>query len=257
VDSRKQSLYIFKKHLAMNEEHYIAFDQYLHDEMTVEEKNVFEQEMKSNPEMASEFETFKELNLHLENKYGKTAELESFKDTLKVVSKAHFKKPKAKVIAFKPWQYAVAASVVILLGIGLLNQSSEPSFEEYYQSETAFFVERGEANANLKLAQDAFNAKQYEVAIPLFETLLKTDASVELRYFYGLSLLEIDKHKEAEAVFESLRKGNSIYKNKAIWYLALSKLKQKEYESCKELLLAIPEDYEGNDQVDALLEELD
>jgi hypothetical protein len=62
---------------------------------------------------------------------------------------------------------------------------------------------------------------------------------------------------EAEAVFTTLKTGNSIYKNKAIWSLALSKLKQKDYKTCKELLLTIPEDYEGNDQVDALLEELD
>jgi hypothetical protein len=241
----------------MNEEHFLAFDQYLQGEMTDEDKLIFEEQMKSDPEMASAFETFKDLNLHLEHKFGQADELESFKDNLKGISKKHFKNSKPKVIAFKPWQYAAAASVAVLFGILFLDQKSNPTFEEYNQPETAFFTERGEANDNLKLAQDAFNAKQYKTAIPLFETILKTDQSAEIQYFYGVSLLEENKLQEAETVFTALETGNSIYKNKAIWSLALSKLKQKDFKSCKELLLTIPEDYEGNDEVDALLEELD
>jgi hypothetical protein len=241
----------------MNEEHFLAFDQYLQGEMTDEDKLIFEEQMKSDPEMASAFETFKDLNLHLEHKFGQTDELETFKDNLKGISKKHFKNSKPKVIAFKPWQYAAAASVAVLFGILFLDQKSNPTFEEYNQPETAFFTERGEANDNLKLAQDAFNAKQYKTAIPLFETILKTDQSAEIQYFYGVSLLEENKLQEAETVFTALETGNSIYKNKAIWSLALSKLKQKDFKSCKELLLTIPEDYEGNDEVDALLEDLE
>jgi hypothetical protein len=241
----------------MNEEHFLAFDQYLQGEMTDEDQLIFEEQLKSDPEMASAFETFKDLNLHLEHKFGQSGELESFKDNLKGISKKHFKNSKPKVIAFKPWQYAAAASVAVLFGILFLDQKSNPTFEEYNQPETAFFTERGEANDNLKLAQDAFNAKQYKTAIPLFETILKTDQSAEIQYFYGVSLLEENKLQEAETVFTALETGNSIYKNKAIWSLALSKLKQKDFKSCKELLLTIPEDYEGNDEVDALLEELD
>ena len=240
----------------MNEEHFLAFDQYLQGEMTDEDKLIFEEQMKSDPEMASAFETFKDLNLHLENKFGQTDELESFKDNVEKISKKHFKKAKPKVIAFKPWQYAAAASVAVLFGIMFLNQKSNPTFEDYNQPETAFFTERGEANDNLKLAQDAFNSKNYKTAIPLFETILKTDQSAEIQYFYGVSLLEENKLQEAETVFTALGTGNSIFKNKAIWSLALSKLKQKDYKTCKKLLLTIPEDYEGNDEVDALLDEL-
>jgi hypothetical protein len=239
----------------MNEEHFLEFDEYLQGEMTVEDKLVFEQQLKDQADLAMAFETYKGLHLHLENKFGQANELKAFKDNLKGISKTHFKK--SKVIAFKPWYYAVAASVAVLFGLFFLNQNSNPTFEDYNQPETAFFTERGETNDNLKLAQDAFNEKKYKEAIPLFETILKTDTSAEIQYFYGIALLEENRLPEAEAVFETLRTGNSIYKNKAIWSLALSKLKQKDYKSCKELLSTIPEDYEGNDQVDALLEELD
>lgn len=241
----------------MNEEHFLEFDEYLQGEMTVGEKLAFEQQLKDQPDLAMAFETYKGLHLHLENKFGQANELKAFKENLKGISKAHFKKSKPKVMALKPWYYAVAASVVVLFGLFFLNQNSNPIFEDYNQPETAFFTERGEANDNLKLAQDAFNAKKYKEAIPLFETILKTDTSAEIQYFFGIALLEENRLPEAEAVFTTLKTGNSIYKNKAIWSFALSKLKQKDYKTCKELLLTIPEDYEGNDQVDALLEELD
>ena len=241
----------------MNEEHFLEFDEYLQGEMNAGDKLAFEQQLKDEPELAMAFETYKELHLHLENKFGQADELNAFKKNLKGISKDHFKKPKSKVIAFKPWYYAIAASVAVLFGLFFLNQNSNPVFEDYNHPETALFMERGEANDNLKLAQDAFNAKKYKDAIPLFETILKTDQSAEIQYFYGVALLEDNRTAEAEAVFTALKSGSSIYKNKAIWSLALSKLKQKDYKACKELLLTIPEDYEGNDQVDALLEELD
>lgn len=241
----------------MNEENFLKFDEYLQGEMSDGDKLAFENQLKADAEFALAFETYKELHLHLENKFGQANELKAFKKNLKGISNTYYKKAKPKVIAFKPWHYGVAASVAVLGGLFFLNQNSDPVFEDYNQPETAFFTERGEANDNLKLAQDAFNAKQYKTAIPLFETILKTDKSAEIQYFYGLSLLEDNRLPEAEAVFNTLKSGNSIYKNKAVWSLALSKLKQKDYKSCKELLLTIPEDYEGNDQVDALLEELD
>jgi thioredoxin-like negative regulator of GroEL len=241
----------------MNEEHFLEFDEYLQDEMSVADKLAFEQQLKEQPDLAMAFDTYKELHIHLENKFGQANELKAFQENLKGISKEHFKKPKTKVIAFKPWYYGVAASVAVLFGLFFLNQNSNPTFEDYNQPETAFFTERGETNDNLKLAQDAFNAKHYKTAISIFETILKTDKNAEIQYFYGVSLLEENRVADAETVFNALKSGNSIYKNKAIWSLALSKLKQKDYKSCKELLLSIPEDFEGNDQVDALLEDLD
>jgi hypothetical protein len=196
-------------------------------------------------EFASTFETFKDLNLHLENKFGNETELNAFKKNLKSISKEHFKTKKSKVVAFKPWQYFIAASVAILAGLFFF-QNINPSFEDYDNPEMATFIERGDVNENLKLAQDAFNSKQYKTSIPYFEGVLKVNKSPEIQYFYAVSLLEDNQFKS----------GTSIYKNKATWYLALSKLKQKEYKSCKEILLTIPDDFEDYDQVQELLNEL-
>lgn len=239
----------------MNEERYIEFDQYLHGEMSVEEKINFEKQLSEDAELALELKIFKELQGQLQNKFGNENQRNAFKENLKSISKTHFKTSKPKVIAFKPMYYAVAASVAVLIGLFFFNQN--PNFEDYNQQEVAYFTERGDVNIDLKQAEVAFNAKNYKEAIPLFESVLNSNKTPEILYFYGVSLLENDRIKDAETVFNELKSGNSIYKNKAIWSLALSKLKQKEYKSCKEILLTIPDDFEDYDQVQELLNELD
>lgn len=241
----------------MNEERYILFDQYLQDELSAEEKMKFEKDLSEDVELASEFAIFKELQEHLGNKFGNETELNAFKDNLKTISGEHFKVNKPKVFRLKPWHYAAAASITLLFGLFLFNADSNPGFEDYHQYENAYFTERGTVDGDLKQAEEAFNAKQYAAAVPLFEAVLKETNTPEIKYFYGVSLLESNNIAAAEIVFDELQSGASIYKNKAIWNLALLKLKQKDYKSCKKILKTIPEDYEDYGRVQELLDKLD
>ncbi|MFM9826970.1 tetratricopeptide repeat protein, partial [Flavobacterium sp.] len=208
-------------------------------------------------ELASSFEIFEELNQHLSNKFGNSADLSAFTQNLNSIAATHFKPKKAKVISLRSWKYSVAASVAILIGLFVFMQNNNPNFEDYNQHENAYFTERGNEDTQLKLAQDAFNAKKYKEAVANFELILKEKKSPEMQLFYSISLLEDNQFQKAEIQLMDLKLGNSIFKNKAIWYLALSKLKQKEYKSCKEILLTIPDDFEDYDQVQQLLNELD
>ena len=241
----------------MNEERYLLFDQYLQGELTIEERNSFEKEVSENPEFAAEFRTFKEVMVELQNKFGHVQEREAFKENLSDISDKHFNKNKPKVVKLKPWYYAAAASAAILFGLFFFNHNSDPNFEDFNQPEQAYFTERGDAALELKQAEDAFNSKNYKKAIPLFETILKQNKTAEIHYFYGISLLEENQFVKAESVFNELKSGTSVYKNKAVWNLALSKLKQKDYKASKEILLTIPSDFEHYDKVEELLKELD
>lgn len=240
----------------MNEERYILFDQYLQGELTVDEKDNFEKQLAEDPELNAAFETFKEMHLQLENKFGLETEREVFEQNLTRISDKYFKKKKTKVVSMKPWYYAAAASVVIMFGLFFFQYDQNPSFKEYNNPESAYFTERGVAEETLKKAEDDFNGKRYSKAIVLFEEILKENNSQEIQYFYGISLLEESHYKKAETVFNELISGNSVFKEKAKWYLALSKLKQRDYKSCKEILLTISQDFENYEDVEQLLEEL-
>lgn len=241
----------------MNEKKYILFDQYLQGELTNEARLDFERQLSGNLELASELATFKEVQVQLETKFGFEADRKAFEENVKTISEEHFKADKSKVISIEPWMYLVAASMLLLLGLFLFNPGAKPGFEEYNQYENAYLTERGEGVANLKQAETAFNAKDYKAAIPLFEAILKENKTAEIQYFYGVSLLENNQIKQAEAAFNEIKSGNSIYKNKAIYGLALAKLKQKDYKGCKEILLTIPSDYEHYDKVQELMDRLD
>ena len=241
----------------MDEERYLLFDQYLQGEMTVEERNNFEKEVSQNAEFAAEFRTFKEVQVQLQNKFGHVQEREAFKENLSVISDEHFNKNKPKVVLMRPWYYAAAASVVILFGLFFFNQNAKPNFEQYNQPEQAHFSERGDLDATLKQAEQAYNAKNYKAAITLFETILKENKTTEIQYYYGIALLEENQFSKSEAVFNELKSGTSVYREKALWYLALSKLKQKDYKASKKILQTISQDYEDYDKVQKLLNALD
>jgi len=241
----------------MNEERYLLFDQYLQGELSADEKNTFEKQLAEDVQFASEFETFKTVHHQLENKFGFEKEREAFKENLSEIAAKHFNTDKSKVILMKPWYIAVAASVAILFGLFFFDYNQNPAFADYHHYETAAFTERGTADQTLKEAETAFNDKKYAVAIPLFESVLKETKTPEMQYYYGVSLLEENEFKKAEIVFNELKAGTSVYKEKAKWNLALSKLKQKDYKGCKQVLLTISEDYEDYDEVQELLHELD
>lgn len=240
----------------MNEERYILFDQYLQGELTVDEKDNFEKQLTENPDLRAALETFKEMHSQLENKFGMETERAVFEKNLTRISDKYFKKKKVKVVSMKPWYYAAAASVIIMFGLFFFQYDTNPSFKDYNNPESAYFTERGVAEETLKKAEDDFNGRRYSKAIPLFEAILKENNSPEIQYFYGISLVEESHYKKAEAVLNELISGNSVFKEKAKWYLALSKLKQRDYKACKEVLQTISQDFENYEEVEQLLEEL-
>ncbi|RYJ40093.1 Apc3 domain containing protein [Flavobacterium anhuiense] len=241
----------------MNEERYILFDQYLQGELTVDEKNNLEKQLSEDAEMASEFESFKEMHFQLENKFGREQERADFEENLTRISDKYFNKNKQNVVSLKPWYFAAAASVIIMFGLFFFDYKHYPNFEDYNHPESAYFTERGVSEAILKQAENNFNGRRYDTAIPIFEMILKENNSEEIKYFYAVSLLQVGKYVKAESIFKELEAGNSVYKEKAKWNLALSKLKQGKYDDCKAILQTISQDYEDYDEVEQLLEELD
>lgn len=242
----------------MNEEFYISFESYLNNEMSQAEKQLFEQRLNSDNQFRESFNLYKETTALLENKFdSKTID---FKENLKSISKSYFsekEEDKSRVINFKPFYYAIAASVVLAFGTWFMMMQETPEYGDFNQHENAYFTERGSIIKNLRLAQNAFNEKNYKGAIENFEIVLKDYDKPEVRFFYGISLLEENRYAEAEINFTTIQKGTSVYKDKATWYLALSKLKQNQFEACKNYIKQIPEDAEDYAKAQKLLNKLD
>ncbi|MBL7885863.1 MAG: tetratricopeptide repeat protein [Flavobacterium sp.] len=238
----------------MNEEIYLRFEHYLADEMTSEERLLFEEQLQNDASFNESFTLYKETTQFLEYKF--SSEKAAFEQNITSIAKEHFaSKKETKVIAFKPWYYAVAATIVVVVGTWMMMQN-DPTYGDYNQHEMAVFVERSDNNENLQKAQEAFNKKDYQQAVAAFEKI-QDFRKPELQYFYAIALIETNDFTKAELFLDQLRKGNSVYKDKATWYLALSYLKQNKKDKCKLVLQQIPVEAEDYNKAQELLKELE
>ncbi len=238
----------------MKEQNYFDFENYLTNEMSNDEKVIFENKLLKDSDFNNNFQNYIETSAFLQNKF--SIETESFKQNLKSISKDNLsinKIKNRKVISLKSKYFAIAASLILFFGIFYVYQIHTPSYIDYNQHENASFTERGTIINSLKAAQSAFNAKKYREALPLFEIVLKEYNKPEINYFYAICLIETENYVKAEDVLLSLKQGKSIYKNRATWYLALMRLKQKNNDDCKMFLKQIPVDAEDYAKAQELL----
>ncbi|VXB27510.1 conserved hypothetical protein [Flavobacterium sp. 9AF] len=233
----------------MKEEMFLVFDQYLANEMTRQEKLDFENQLQIDEELKEEFELYRATDYYLQNEF--SSETENFKNNLKIISRQYHdasKEKKKKIIPISYRWYAVAASLLLFLSIWFFMKNTIPEYSDFNEHEKAYFTERGETDINLKQAEEAFNNKNYKIAIASFESINRKELGVEEKLIYAVALLEEDQFVKAESILQNIKSQNTVFKNKALWYLAMSKLKQKEYEDCKVFLEEIPkeaEEYKG------------
>lgn len=244
----------------MEEQDYILFEDYISGELSKGESTAFESRLKSDSEFKNAFNTYKEASEFLEHEFGNEEESIAFKNNLKSISDSYFeeKTTSKKVIKFNFYKYAIAACVALFMGIFIFNQFSNPSYDDFMTYDTVSLTVRGNQEELKTKAEETFNKKNFSEAETYFTQLLELDNSnQELALYKGVTLLEQDKFDEADALFGKLSKSNSVFKNKGIWYLALSKLKQKEYDECAKILNTISEDVEDYKQAQKLLKKLD
>lgn len=239
----------------MNEELYISFENYLNDEMTADEKNNFEENLQDDQQFRESFELYKQTTRFLATKL--SSDTSDFKQNLDSISKEYFKQEnsKFKVINLKSWYFAVAASVALLFGAWFFTQNSNPSYEDFDDHENAYFIERNDSDSNLKTAQDFFNKKDYKNAVASFEKI--EIIQPEQMYFYAIALIETNNYSKAEILLKSIKQGNSAYKFKATWYLALLNLKQEKIQETKSYLKLIPKDADEYVKAQQLLKDLE
>ncbi len=237
----------------MKTEDYLWMNKYLRNKLQGEELNAFKKRLKEDASFKEAFKLYQETHKTLENRIGNQQEIAQLKNTLaqledKYISSKENKK--VKIFSLQHYaKYIVAASVILVASI-LWFKQSKPLYTDYNNFENIeLTVRSGSSNEHLKKAEDAFNSKKYAEAEKELETLLNEDKTkVSLQLYLAVCLMEQNKLNKAEKILKNIQKGKSIYKSKATWYLALSKLKREDYKACKKYLEMIPEDaYEYKD----------
>jgi len=172
----------------------------------------------------------------------------------------------ARVVQFtRKYWYAVASLFLIALVTGSLvlfnpgSYSSERLFKMYYKSGEAVGVSRT-GNANIAEALLLFSQKDFEAAEGQFDEILVNDPeNFAVKYYSGISNLELKNFDKASMMFESiLANGQNLYVENAKWYLGLTYLvtnKSHDAVSIFEQIAANPQHHHQKD-ASSLLEKL-
>lgn len=244
----------------MNEQDYTTIEKYLRGELAGDELRSFENRLQTDEEFASEIELYKEVEHTISSRTVNREEKNRLSNTLNSLGKEYISTSapqKKKVISlfnYKPW--LVAASIAVIIWASVLF-NSQPRYKNYAVHPVLELTVRGTSNDAITLAENDFNSSDYSAALQdIDKLLLQQPDNTELLFFKGIALLELDRYAESEAVMETLKNGTSVFKYKAVWYLALSKLKQKNYDQCKAILMEIPESAEDYGAAQKLLKKL-
>jgi Flp pilus assembly protein TadD len=118
----------------------------------------------------------------------------------------------------------------------------EDLYQQYATIQMPAIAERGATNDSLlKSVVENFNNKKFAEAVAVFETVLKDSSqNTFVQYYYAIALLQNNNIEKARVQFAELYNGESIFKNDAAFYMALSYLKEKNNPVCKEWLNKIP-----------------
>lgn len=247
----------------MEDQDYILFESYLSEELSQEEVIAFDSRLKTDSEFAEAFNAYKNLSSFLEHKFEHEDASNAFQKNLKSISETHFNEDetvselKGTGKTFQFYKYAIAACVVVLFGIFTFNQFSNPSYSDFSNYDAVSLTVRGENDDLLKTAENAFNTKDFASAEVAFKQLIvKDDSNAEIKLYSAISNIELNNFASAEVLLKDLKNGNSAFKNKATWFLALSKLKQDDNAACIAILKTIPEDAENYKQAQKLIDKL-
>ncbi|MBK8609319.1 MAG: hypothetical protein IPL84_05065 [Chitinophagaceae bacterium] len=233
----------------MNEFDYDMINRYLDGEMTPEEKNAFELGMQQNTDLQNEVDLVKDVQSTLKIKLHPTENELAVRNSIAEIKTEYFsnKTQTAKIASLgrNRWVTAIAAVFVLALVLTVWRPwKKEDLYQQYAAIDMPATAERGSTTDSLlNLAVANFNSKNFAEAIPLFETVLKDSAQNNfVQYFYGIALLQDDQIEKARIQLTGLSTGSSIFRNEALFYMALSYLKEKNRTACKDWLKKIPLD---------------
>ena len=241
----------------MNEEIYLSFDRYLANEMPAEERAAFELKLKSDTALTEKLRIYQEVQEIVGPRYQRAEQEIAFRKNLALIGNEELVEKTGRTVTMNWYVWAAAASIALICAFLFYTSSSTPEYSAYAHYEPLALAERGNEDATILKAQQAFNTQRYAEAVEAINALLEHDDENDgLKIYKGISLLELDRVTEANSLFAEVSNSSSIYKDKALWMLALSALKQKDYKTCEDFLKKIPVGSPEYKQAQDLLDEL-
>lgn len=240
----------------MEEKTQEEIERYLHNEMNIEERSVFEKKIKSDELLKEEVllqiaihESFEDPSIqHNQNIYNidlindikqqlKSDELRKTSKFIKESTKKHKNSNKKTIKLVTKFIASIAA--IFLISFMLFYNSQQNSLSLYNEyadwNNLPSLIEKGESNTLSEL-EILYNAKKYKKIIAL--NIPTNKAPYELIYI-GTSYVKLNDFKNASITFDKLINTNSLESSRGYWYKLLIHLNQNKLTDAKKILAII------------------
>ncbi len=260
----------------------LEIDKYLDNEMSLKEKQAFEEKVNSDPLLLEELKLQRDMRLMYSNeewvagdrKMLKNEGAKSLQSFFTSIEATFLKTTISEVIdenrsniKNRKWYFVAIAAVIATLITVTIFVFKEDNYNTLYAQYIQIdhipsLVNRGETNNKLiEKAQLLFDRKKYKEAIEVFTAYQKSNSeSIDpLCFIYkGICYLEVEEFDDALKEFELLSNSNTLHSKKANWYKAMVYLKQQDRGKLILILKSIVSDKNNfnYNQAQELLEEI-
>jgi tetratricopeptide (TPR) repeat protein len=224
-------------------------ERYFDDEMSESEKQEFIDRVKNDLELRHLFDR-ERLLINTARLTAARNNLEFLKDLDKTLPAVNIESKKSPSL-----YYAVAASVVLLIAVGIFvfnsgGTSPAKLYAEYYSPLPNVIdptVRGAQSESLLTESVKQYEQGNYTEAAEGFKKLLQQDPDAHMSAYLFLQLgvcyMAVDNMSEAKANLEKARASGVEVRTTATWYLALCLLKENNVSQAKVMLQEIPRDH--------------
>lgn len=234
-------------------------EQYLRNELTVEQKKFFEYRMEGDPDLFQQVELHRKTMRSLDNHFLRELKegMQQMSDDV-VITKAA---PKEKYNIFQMTKIMLAAGLLLILASVFLWMNRPESGTDLYLAYHEAYpnieqpIQRADENTIFE-GLVSYEAGDFSKA----SSALKAQALAEpdnpaWPFYLGNCALELDQPEQAITAFQkTINLGESKYINPARWYLALTYLKSDQREKAETYLRKlVEEDYGYRERAEEIL----
>jgi hypothetical protein len=224
-------------------------ENYLNDNMSAEERALFEQEISTNKELKeflnlnAAIDAFEDKNAWIDMNMNakeiksiaqkfRNADTIAFTNKVNSFHKSYSQKPKNRRNIMIAFALVAACSILILLWPSSTNLNTVYANYSSWAELPSFMVKGDDLETQKIAMESAFKSKQYTDAIALCNTIINNSKTIEpsILIYKGIAQLELDKYEESIKTFTQLYTSNTIDAHKGYWYISLVYAKQGNKE---------------------------
>ena len=170
------------------------------------------------------------------------------------------KKPRLIALLRKPMALAASFALFVVAAYFIyLSMNSQSLYGRYNQHPSFDVTEMSSSQGyDLSKAEAAFKQGNYNITRTELSSYLSANPTDTMALlFQGICQLELDNYSEAANIFSEIKSGTSDFQSLGEWYLALSFVKQKDFDRARQELENIPQSSEKYAEAQELLNSLE